>query len=156
MREIDRILDQMDRGFSGDAWHGPSLMSALEGISAQGASKRPIGGAHSIWELVHHVGSWHAIVLRRLRGEHVEVTAEGDWPPVWEVTEVAWQRALENLTENYARLREFVAGIADAQLDTKDQEASGENTSRYVVLHGLIQHNCYHAGQIAILKKALS
>jgi uncharacterized damage-inducible protein DinB len=156
MCEIDRILDQMDRGFSGDAWHGPSLMSVLEGLSAEGASKHPIRSAHSIWELVHHAASWNGIVLRRLRGEGVEVTTERDWPPVWEVSEVAWQRALENLSESYARLREFAAGIQDAQLDAKDQETSGENTSRYVVLHGLIQHNSYHAGQIAILKKALA
>ena len=26
--------------------------------------------------------------------------------------------------------------------------------SRYVLLHGVVQHNLYHAGQIAILKKA--
>jgi uncharacterized damage-inducible protein DinB len=156
MREIDRIVDQMDRGFSGEAWHGPSLMSALEGLSAEGASQHPIRGAHSIWELVHHVGSWNAIILHRLKGQHVEVTTERDWPPVWEVSDVAWQRAVENLSESYARLREFVNGIADAHLDVKDQETSGDKTSRYVVLHGLIQHNCYHAGQIAILKKALS
>ena len=71
------------------------------------------------------------------------------------MSEVAWQRALENLSDSYARLREFVANIEDQQLDVRDQKASGENTSRYVVLHGLIQHNCYHAGQIALLKRAL-
>ena len=49
MREIDRILDQMDRAFSGDAWHGPSLMSSLEGVSAEDASKHAVHGAHSIW-----------------------------------------------------------------------------------------------------------
>jgi uncharacterized damage-inducible protein DinB len=127
----------------------------MRGVSAEGASKHPIRGAHSIWELVHHVGSWNAIVLRRLRGEEVEVTTERDWPPIWEVSEVAWRRALDNLSESHARIREFVATIQDAQLDVKDQKTSGERTSRYVVLHGMIQHNCYHAGQIVILKKAL-
>jgi uncharacterized damage-inducible protein DinB len=155
MAEIDRILDQMDRAFSGDAWHGPSLLSALEGLSAEDASKHAIRGAHSIWELVHHIGSWNQIVLRRLKGEDVEVTTERDWPPVWEVSETAWQRAKENLSETHGRLREFVASIQDDQLDKKDQKTSAANTSRYVVLHGMIQHNLYHAGQIAILRKAL-
>jgi uncharacterized damage-inducible protein DinB len=155
MREIDRILDQMDRAFSGDAWHGPSLMSALEGLSAEDASKHAIPGAHSIWELVHHMGSWNQIVLHRLRGDDVEVTSERDWPPVWEVSEALWQRAVENLSESHQRLRDFVRSIPDDQLDTKDQKTTGANTSRYVVLHGVIQHNLYHAGQIAILRKAL-
>jgi uncharacterized damage-inducible protein DinB len=155
MREIDRILDQMDRAFSGEAWHGPSLMSTLEGLSAEDASKHAIRGAHSIWELVHHLGSWNAIVLHRLRGEDVAVTAERDWPPVWEVSETAWQRAVENLAESHLRLRNFAASIEDDQLDRRDQKTTGASTSRYVVLHGLIQHTLYHAGQIAILRKAL-
>jgi uncharacterized damage-inducible protein DinB len=156
MSEIDRILDLMDRAFSGDAWHGPSLVSALEGLSAEDASKHAIRGAHSIWELVHHLGSWNAIVLHRLKGEDVEVTTERDWPPVWEVSETAWQRAVGNLLESHQRFRDFVAGIPDDQLGEKYQTTSGSNTSRYVVLHGVIQHNLYHAGQIVLLRKALA
>jgi uncharacterized damage-inducible protein DinB len=156
MREIDRILDQMDRAFSGDAWHGPSLISAIEGLSAEDASKHSIEGAHSIWELVHHLGSWNAIVLKRLRGEDVEVTSERDWPPVWEVSETAWRRAVENLSDSHLRLRQFAATIEDEELDRRDIKTSGASTSRYVVLHGIIQHNLYHAGQIVILRKTLA
>jgi uncharacterized damage-inducible protein DinB len=32
----------------------------------------------------------------------------------------------------------------------------GTQYSNYVLLHGVIQHNLYHAGQIALLKKILS
>jgi len=156
MREIDRILDQMDRAFSGDAWHGPSLVSLLDGVSAEDASKHAVSGAHSIWELVHHMGAWNSIVQHRLQGETVEVTTERDWPPVWEVSEAAWKRALENLAESHNRLRNVVASLRDDQLDLVDQKTSGPDTARYVVLHGIIQHDLYHAGQIAILKKALA
>ncbi|HTR47021.1 MAG TPA: DinB family protein [Verrucomicrobiae bacterium] len=156
MREIDRILDQMDRAFSGDAWHGPSLMSLLGGISAEDASKHPVNGAHSIWELVHHLGAWNSIVASRLQGQSVDVTTERDWPPVWEVSETAWQRALESLAESHARLRKTVSLMTDDQLNLVDQKTSGPDASRYVVLHGTIQHNLYHAGQIAVLKKALA
>ncbi|HXX18569.1 MAG TPA: DinB family protein [Candidatus Acidoferrum sp.] len=156
MREIDRILDQMDRAFSGDAWHGPSLMGLLDDLSPEDASKHVVHGAHSIWELVHHTGAWNSIAQHRLRGETVDVTPERDWPPVWEVSEAAWKRALENLAESHARLRSVVAGLRDEQLDLVDQKTSGPDTSRYVVLHGIIQHDLYHAGQIAVLKKALA
>ena len=67
MSEIQRIVDQMDRAFAGDAWHGPSLEQVLDGISAEDASRHPIAQAHSIWELLHHVRAWNAIVRRRLR-----------------------------------------------------------------------------------------
>ena len=153
MKEITRILDQMDRAFSGEAWHGPSLMTVLEGISAEDASKHPIRGAHSIWELVHHIGSWNTISQHRLAGENVEITSERDWPPVWEVSEAAWKRALDNLVESRARLRESVKHFTNEHLQEK---AAGPDYTCYVVLHGVIQHDLYHAGQIVMLKKALT
>lgn len=153
MRETDRILDQMDRAFSGDAWHGPSLMSLLQSVSAEDASKHTIHGAHSIWELVNHLSAWNTITSHRLHGEEVQITTERDWPPVWEVSEAAWKRALEVLAESHSHLRGVVSKLGDEALD---QKAAGPNYSRYVVIHGVIQHNLYHAGQIAVLKKALS
>jgi len=152
MTEVQRILDQMDRAFSGDAWHGPSLMLLLDGLVAENASKHPIGGAHSIWELVHHLGAWHKIVHQRLRGEPVEVTSETDWPPVWDASEVAWKRAVESLAESYSRLRKSVEGL---QVDQLEEKPAGNKYSRYLTLHGIVQHDLYHAGQIALLKKAL-
>ncbi|MGB0035073.1 MAG: DinB family protein [Candidatus Acidiferrales bacterium] len=152
MSEIRRILDQMDRAFSGEAWHGPSLMQLLEGVDAESAATRPIGKAHSIWELVNHVTAWNNIVQHRLSGEKVDVTPEMDWPGVWEVNEVGWERSLENLKECRAKLRRAVELLRDDQLDDR---VPGDKESFYVLLHGLVQHDLYHAGQIAILKKAL-
>jgi uncharacterized damage-inducible protein DinB len=152
MNEIDRILDQMDRAFSGDAWHGPSLQSLLEGVSAEDASKHPITGAHSIWELVNHIASWNSIVQHRASGETVEVSAEQDWPRVWETSEVEWTRALEHLRGCRARLRDAVRKLPEQKLE---EIAPGKDHSLYVMLHGAIQHDLYHAGQIAVLKKAL-
>jgi uncharacterized damage-inducible protein DinB len=152
MSEIKRILDQMDRAFSGDAWHGPSLWSLLEGVSAEDASRHSAHDAHSIWELVNHVAAWNGIVTRRLAGESPEVTLEMDWPNVWEASEVAWKRALEHLTESRARLRQAAEKLRNDQLDKK---LSAKGDSLYVTLHGLVQHDLYHAGQIAVLKKTL-
>jgi uncharacterized damage-inducible protein DinB len=153
MSEIRRILDQMDRAFSGDAWHGPSLWSLLECTSAEDASRHSVHGAHSIWELVNHLAAWNGIVAHRLAGESPEVTAEMDWPPIWEASKVAWNRSLEHLAESHGRVRLAAEKLRDGQLDDKLGE---KGDSFYVTLHGLIQHDLYHAGQIAILKKTLS
>ena len=37
--------------------------------------------------------------------------------------------------------------------DVRDR-ALGSGISRYVMLHGLVQHHVYHAGQISLLRKA--
>ena len=153
MSEIDRILDQMDRAFSGDAWHGPPLKSLLDGLLAEDASRHPLEGAHSIWEIVQHITAWNTIVRRELVGEALSVTTEQDWPPVWEVSEAAWHRTVENLVDAHNRLREATKGLRDEQLDEKPIKRT--DNSRYVMLHGIVQHDLYHAGQIAVLKKAL-
>lgn len=153
MSEIARILDQLDRAYSGEAWHGPCLLRLIEGVSAEHASKHSIRGAHSIWELVNHIAAWNMIVQHELGGEVVEISAERDWPPVWEASEIAWMRSLETLAESRRRLRKAVEGLHDAQLDEKPVARS--DNSRYLMLHGLVQHDLYHAGQIAVLKKAL-
>ena len=53
-----------------------------------------------------------------------------------------------------------IGALDDAQLqdrigDVRDR-ALGSGVSRYVTLHGLVQHHVYHAGQISLLKKALA
>jgi uncharacterized damage-inducible protein DinB len=153
MSEIARILDQLDRAYSGDAWHGPSLLRLIEGVSAENASKHSIAGAHSIWELVNHIAAWKTIVQHELSGELVEISTERDWPPVWEASDVAWMRSLETLAESQRRLRKAVEGLRDDQLNEKPVARS--DNSRYLMLHGVVQHDLYHAGQIAVLKKAL-
>jgi uncharacterized damage-inducible protein DinB len=153
MSEVERILDQMDRAFAGDAWHGPPLKPMLDGMAAEDAAKHPIEGAHSIWELVQHIMAWNTIVEQELSGAAVEVTPELDWPPVWEATDVQWRRAVQNLIDARSRLRKAVEGLRDEQLDERPTKRT--SNSRYVMLHGIVQHDLYHAGQIAVLKKAL-
>lgn len=153
MTEIERIVDQMDRAFAGDAWHGPPLKSLLDGLLAEDAVKHPIDGVHSIWELVLHLAAWNGIMRHELLGERAEVTTETDWPTIWDPSEVGWKRALDGLTESHKRLREVAAGLHDDQLG--EIPVARTRNTRYVMLHGVVQHNLYHAGQIALLRKAI-
>jgi hypothetical protein len=50
-------------------------------------------------------------------------------------------------------LTKTVSKLSEAALDEK---VKGRRESHYVLLQGIIHHDLYHAGQIAILKKALS
>jgi len=153
MDEIKRIDDQLRRAFEGHAWHGPSLRELLADVTAEQATARPIPGAHSIWEIALHIAAWHEGVRRRVEGERVELSPEEDWPPVASTSEAAWQDALAVLERTHTELRRTVSRLADARLQ---EMVVGKDHSVYVMLHGLIQHNLYHAGQIALLKKAWS
>jgi uncharacterized damage-inducible protein DinB len=150
MREAERIADLHRRAFDGGSWHGPHVFEILEGVDAVRAARRPIAGAHSVWEIVLHMRAWEDVVLRRLRGEPVEPTDAEDWPPVSDASAKAWNAALTALRETHDELNREIASIADARLETT---APGGRTTLYRLAHGAVHHALYHAGQIALLKK---
>lgn len=150
MKEIERIVDQLDRAWRGPAWHGPSVQEALEGVDAVVAARRPLSGGHSIWELAEHVAAWEDIVRIRTLGRSIQPTDEQNWPPVTEITPEAWQRTRDRMAANHEKLRSTLAAFPDERLD---EVRPGADTW-YVLFHGIVQHDLYHAGQIALLKKA--
>lgn len=151
MREIKALADQFKRAYEGEAWHGPSLKEILAGVTAEQAARRPIASAHTIWEIVLHITAWEGAVRDRLEGEYLQEPAEGDWPTVEDTGEAAWSESLADLESNHMKLREAINRFDGARLF--DPLAEGK-PSAYFTLHGVIQHDLYHAGQIAMLKKA--
>ena len=151
MKETERIREQLNRAFEGGAWHGPGVLEILENVSATQAASHPIVGAHSIWELVLHIKAWEDACRRRLSGDRAELTDEEDWPAVAETSDEAWKKTLTALREGHQQFSDAIASVDDTRLDEPILE--GMN-SVYATLHGAVQHDLYHAGQIAILKKA--
>lgn len=150
MSESLRIADQLHRAYFADPWHGPSVKQALEGVTAEMASAHPLAGAHSIWELVHHLRAWTAEADATVRGKQYEsLKAEKDWPPVTDTSSAAWQQALAGLEHSEISLEEALQAFPDEKL--------GEGPrSFYSLLQGIAQHYAYHGGQIVLLKKQLS
>ena len=151
MKESARIADQLSRAYSGKAWHGPSLKFLLRGISAEQAAARRIPSAHSIWELVLHIAAWDRAVCERiLSGKDTTLPPEKSFPPVVDTSAGAWKKALKTLDQGNKELLAAIQGFKDANLDRK---LGNRDYSFYITMHGAVQHDLYHAGQIAILKK---
>jgi uncharacterized damage-inducible protein DinB len=154
MPEATRIADQLRRAFDGEAWHGDSLLEILEGVTAAQAAARPIAGAHTIWELVLHIAAWDGAALRRLGGAAVELADAENFPPVLDVSDAAWHRATAQLRNTHQDLVAAVVDLPDARLFEVVPGKQGTHYTFYYMLHGVAQHEAYHAGQIALLKKA--
>jgi uncharacterized damage-inducible protein DinB len=158
MAEVDRILDQLQRAFDGDAWYGPSLSDALDGVDARQAVRRPIAAGHNIAEIVRHVTVWTREITRRLRTGLAQDLEEADWTETTATNDDEWAAMLDALDDAHAELVAETKRLTDADLermigDMRDR-ALGSGISRYVMLHGLVQHHVYHAGQISLLRKA--
>jgi uncharacterized damage-inducible protein DinB len=158
--EIERIQDQIRRVYEGDpchqgeAWHGTPVRHVLAGVPASVAIKRVVPSVHTIWELVLHMTVWRRVVVRRIGGEAVvNLAPQEDWPRREDETDAAWQSVLGELDESQNRLLDTVGAMTDAQLR---DAVPGHDYSFYVMLHGISQHDIYHAGQIALIKKLLA
>lgn len=154
-----RLIDQLRRAHDGDPWHGSPVTEILNGVTCDQAARRPPNGAHSIWALVLHMTSWRNEVARRATGEPAATPAGGDYPDVGEPTAARWRAALAALNASHANLVTIVRRLSDEDLlkPTNDprNRPLGTGVSYYELLHGIVQHDAYHAGQIAILKKVL-
>ncbi len=151
--EAAGIADQLRRAFDGSAWHGPAMLELLEDVDAGMAAARPIADVHSIWELVMHVEVWDEVAMVRLGGKKCQPTGTDNFPLVPKVTEAAWRKAVTEAKRAHDTLVKTVAALPDARLR---ERVPGKRYDFYHMLHGIAQHELYHAGQIAILKKARS
>jgi uncharacterized damage-inducible protein DinB len=151
--ELQRLQEQLKRALEGEAWHGPSLLEVLEGVSARQAAAHPIAGAHSIWELVLHLCSDYGLLLRRLNGDGRQLTDSEGWPVVPEPSAQNWSESVRNLKQLNAELRQAILSFPQGRLD--EPLVPEVPYTAYTQFIGVTQHSSYHAGQMALLKKAL-
>lgn len=148
--EASRWADQVERSYRGGAWHGPSVSEAIEGVDAVAAHRRGPGGGHSIAEIVHHVAYWIEAAHRRIGGDQRADEAEADWRLTAGDPAASWHAALEQLEAAHRGLHDALKGLDDARLG--DFVAGSDPTIRGM-LHGVLQHNAYHAGQLFLLRR---
>ncbi|HEX2723886.1 MAG TPA: DinB family protein [Gemmatimonadaceae bacterium] len=153
MTHGELVADEIRRALRGPAWHGSSLMELLAAVSADEAIQRPIPTAHNIWELVLHITSWSNIAYRRITGGQTQPFDGEDWPLAGEPTVNRWAAACEAMVESHERLTEVVSGLSDDQMLANAPESAN---SVAVMLHGVAQHDAYHGGQIALLRKVVT
>lgn len=151
MSEINRIHDQLRRSYQGIAWHGPSLTEILKGVDEDLAGRRA-GDAHTIRELVRHIAAWERITAQALGGaEYPDAPPQDiDWPRAL----TSFDADLKQLEDSHRALEAAVESFPESRL--KEKVFGNREYSYYFLLHGVIQHNLYHAGQIAILKRILA
>ncbi len=151
MSEAAGIADQLRRAFDGSAWHGPSVLELVSEIDAKTAAAKPIPNVHSIWELLLHVAVWDEVAMIRLAGTKSQPTGTDNFPIPDKPTEAAWRNAVAKTKSTHEKLVRTVEKLSDARLR---ERVPGKRYDFYHMLHGIAQHELYHAGQIAILKKA--
>ena len=151
-KEIDSIIKEMDLVLYGQPWFGRSLFSILEDVHPADVFKKPNGEGHSLIELVYHMVNWTEFTLLRIKGDKKEDKSEElNWRQIDPMLHT-WSKGLSDLESMHQQIMEILKQKDDSMLD---QKVDYRDYDFRFLLHGLIQHDIYHLGQIAYLTKWL-
>lgn len=146
--ELSRIIDMLQNAFDGAAWHGASIMEILNKITSKQAFK-PSEHIHRICELVQHIIAWRVFAISRLEGDaFYEVSQSENWKIFKNPDEATWEEIIADLAESQKNIISALEKISDERLY---DEVEGKAYDYYTLIHGVIQHDLYHLGEIALL-----
>ena len=155
------IRERLLNVWADEPWYGSSSKKILEDVSAVEAAAHPLAGAQSIWETTLHMLAWTEETTSRLGGGAKKDPARGDWPKVTDTSAAAWSAATDALRAARYALLEALEKSHEEQLFTPVAPsatagaAEGHKFTRAETVAGLVEHDVYHLGQVAMLKKAL-
>lgn len=150
MNETKRIENLFQQLYTGDPWIDVNLVSTLKPLQAQQAAARPFPDCNTILEILNHVISWRLTVLARIKRKIIATPDNNYMEPIIDSSEEAWAATLERLEFTQAEWVAFLNKCTESDLD--HTYGSGEMT-QYEVIHGIIQHDAYHLGQLSLLAK---
>ena len=150
---IQQLISKLNESFSGRPWYGDSLMTKLNSIDAGVVNHLPLPSQNSIAKLVQHIINWRIFVTKKLQGDEqfdIKQNDKNDWTDIVINGEQDWRILLEQLRGTQIEITRLLAAKEDSFLM---QPVPGRKYNYQYLIEGLIQHDIYHLGQIALVKR---
>jgi hypothetical protein len=151
--KTSELIFRLQDSLKGDPWYGDSVLSKLREIDYKTADISPLPNINSIAKILQHLINWHLFTVRKIKGDKtfvIEQNDHNDWTPVSIKTEGDWQDLIGDFRNSAKELIRELEGMDDSFLK---EVIPGKPYTFGYLLNGLVQHNIYHLGQIALLKK---
>ncbi len=150
MKETARLKKLFADLYAGDPWLDVTLTGTLSAITAQQAAHKPASDWNSIWEITNHLISWRENVLQRVSGKTLKTPDDNYFSYVIDTSDIAWELTLKKLHDSQQAWLVFLDQVQDADME-KTYPANSHNHADHI--HGILQHDAYHLGQIVMLAK---
>lgn len=153
-REILLIVEQIKDAYEGEPWFGRSIKEILTEIDPAIVFEKP-NNQHGILDLLWHMINWKEFVLSRLRNDvekPMSYFEENDWRELDHSDKTLWQHGLQQFAKLHNEMIEIIQLQNDELLS---ERVSERNYDFRKLLHGILQHDIYHLGQIAYIKKEI-
>jgi uncharacterized damage-inducible protein DinB len=152
MKETQHIAKLFEDLYDGDPWIDVTILGVLKNVSPQQAAKKIAPGRNSIWQIVNHIISWRENVLVRVQGNVITTPNNNYFSEIEDISETAWQQSLERLQNSQQQWITFLKHFDESDFD---KIYPSNKMSYYEHIHGIIQHDAYHLGQILLLTKLI-
>ncbi len=153
-KEIQSIIRRIENVNSGTPWFGRAVYSLLEEVDPKKVYEKPNGSEHSLIDLLYHMITWADFSLKRLQKDKVNDLAAAeklDWRKI-DPKKHTWKKGLAEFRSIYKKIIAILKKKEDAILK---EVVDFRNYNYRFLLNGMIEHNIYHTGQVAYLKKLL-
>jgi uncharacterized damage-inducible protein DinB len=153
MEELTAIIKKMDEVFDGNPWYGKAVLKVLKEMDPSTVYVKPNTKTHSAIDLIYHMINWQEFTLHQLEGNIPDPARYEslDWRTINPVIHT-WSAGIESYVSIHNRIINILKKSA---ADLLNRKAQHRDYNIRVLLYGLIDHNIYHCGQLAFLKKTL-
>jgi uncharacterized damage-inducible protein DinB len=154
-KEIQYIITNLQETLDGEPWFGRSLYSLFKEVDPTTVFVNPDEKGHALIELLYHMITWAQFVQNSLEGTPEKEVAwfeVNDWREIDPVIHT-WKNGVAEFKATNKRIIELLNQKDDTILSST---VRGRKYNVGYMLHGYIQHNIYHIGQIAYAKKLLN
>ena len=133
-----------------------SLENALSNLATELRAKKPIGFAHSVWDLLEHIRITQQDLLEFVQDEDYEEKLE--WPKdYWPTShgpasDEEWNQSIATWKRDRQALERFTTET-DLDLTTRIPKGTGQTYLRTILVAA--DHAAYHVGQIVAVRQLL-
>ncbi len=152
MKENKLIKKLFEDLFEGNPWLDVTILGTLKNVTAEQASRKFPPISNSIWEIVNHLIEWRLNVLQRVQGKVLITQSDNYFKPIKDTSQAAWEKTIERLKESQDQWLTF---LKEMKTDTFSDVYPTNKMTYYEHIHGIIQHDAYHLGQITLLVKCV-
>ena len=153
-KETQYIIKSFESTLSGQPWFGRAVYEIVEEADESKVHTKPNGTEHSMIELLWHMNTWAGFVLGSLENKTVDemkAIEANDWREI-DPKVHTWKKGMEQLKATHSKIIEILNKKEDSFLS---EIVPTRKFNYRFMLNGLIQHNIYHLGQVAYIKKML-
>jgi uncharacterized damage-inducible protein DinB len=154
-KEVQYLITTFETTLQREPWYGRSVYSILEEIDPTIVYIKPGETEHSLIDLLYHMIAWAMFTQKRLekdKGWDDAFMEKIDWRTI-DPAEHTWHNGVKQLKETHEQIIGLLRDKDDSLLS---EMVDFRKYNFRFLLNGLIQHNVYHLGQIAYVKKLLS